>query len=166
MRVGNLNSVDVLIYSHHRNLTTLQQAALNGFGVRKIENTRRFDQFQESIRHVYRDIIIINHEADMDIGPFLTEIRDGAAVNPFAIVILMSATTSPKLLREALRHGVDGVMTIPFTANDLWRQLVYAVNRTRTFVRTKSYFGPDRRRIKNIPYTGEERRDDAEIVGV
>jgi hypothetical protein len=39
----------------------------------------------------------------------------------------------------------------------------------RPFIRTKDYFGPDRRRTVNTKYAGPERRkgtDDAEIIEV
>jgi len=161
LKVGNLRAIDVLIYSRHFHLITLEQAVLKQFGVRNIESARGVSLFKENLKHVYRDIVILNHYPEMNIANYTRLVRDeNASMNPFAIILLVTPSPSASLLKSALGGGVDGVIAMPFTSTDLWRQLAGAVNRSRTFVRTEQYFGPDRRRLKNVPYSGELRRDE------
>lgn len=159
MRATNLNAIDVLIFSHHKNLVHLEKTALEAFGVKRIEAVQEIGQLKEAIRHNYRDIVIINHMPGLPLAPLLEAIRsEKDASNPYAIVLLMTSTPSRRIVQEGIRCGVDGVMALPFTGNDLWRQLVHFVGRNRAFVRTAQYFGPCRRRLHNIRYQGEERR--------
>ncbi|ACT58803.1 response regulator [Hirschia baltica] len=162
MRVTNLNAVDVLIYSRHKNLVHLEKTALHSFGVKRIESVGELQNLKEAVRHNYRDIIIINHAPGLPIAPLVEAVRSEThASNPYGAVLLMTATPSQRVVREAVQAGVDGVMALPFTGNDLWRQIVNLVNQNRAFVRTENYFGPCRRRLQNIKYNGAERRDDA-----
>lgn len=162
MQVTNLNAVDVLIYSEHKNLVQLEKTALEAFGIRRVESVKTSKALEEAIKHNFRDIIIINHTPGLPIEPIVSKVRSETnASNPYAVVLLMTSTPSRRVVREAVMAGVDGVMALPFTGNDLWRQLVHFINRNRAFVRTENYFGPDRRRLQNIRYDGEERREEA-----
>lgn len=165
MKVTNLNAIDVLIYSHHKNLVHLEKTALDSFGVKRVESVSDLKKLKEAIRHNYRDIVIINHTPGEVLAPLVEAIRsESEASNPYATVLLMTATPSRRVVREGIRCGVDGVMALPFTGNDLWKQLVHFVNRNRSFVRTTGYFGPCRRRLQNIKYQGEERRDESAVA--
>ena len=160
----NLSAVDVLIYGNNRNLVTLQKTALAAFNFKKIHWSPTFTDMRESMTLAFRDIIIINDHADLDMEALLTMLRTEKSIaNPFAVVILVTPNSSRKYIQNALRIGADGVMGLPFSATDMWKQLSFFINHQRTFLRTGSYFGPDRRRIKGISYDGDERRDADEI---
>ncbi len=162
MRVTNLNAVDVLIYSQHKNLVHLEKAALHSFGIKRIESVGQLQNLKEAVRHNFRDIIIINHSPGHAIAPLVEAVRSEThASNPYAAVLLMTATPSQRVVREGVQAGVDGVMALPFTGHDLWRQIVNLVNQNRAFVRTEAYFGPCRRRLQNVRYDGAERRDES-----
>jgi hypothetical protein len=49
-------------------------------------------------------------------------------------------------------------MAKPISAKALYQRILNIVARPRPFVRTKTYFGPDRRRNVNPNYVGPERR--------
>jgi hypothetical protein len=51
-------------------------------------------------------------------------------------------------------------MAKPVSAKSLYRRLVSVIEHPRQFVRTKTYFGPDRRR-KVQPFEGPNRRTNA-----
>ncbi len=162
MRITNLNAIDVLIYSQHKHLVHLERTALDSFGVKRIESVGDLKALKDAIQHNYRDIIIINHSPGQAMAPLLETIRsESDASNPYATVLLMTSTPSRRVVREGIQCGVDGVMALPFTGIDLWKQLAHSVNRNRAFVRTENYFGPCRRRLQNIKYNGEERREEA-----
>ena len=81
---------------------------------------------------------------------------------PFLPVIMLTAYAEPSKVREARDAGVTEFMVKPFSAEALYRRLAVIVNRPRPFVRTKQFFGPDRRRME-AEFTGPERREDAPI---
>ncbi|MFP4518435.1 MAG: response regulator [Oceanicaulis sp.] len=82
--------------------------------------------------------------------------------NPFLPIIMLTAYGEPSKVRQARDAGVTEFMIKPFSAEALYRRLAVIINRPRPFVRTKAFFGPDRRRLE-VSYEGPERREDAPI---
>jgi hypothetical protein len=59
------------------------------------------------------------------------------------------------LARDA---GVTEFLAKPISANALYQRVLNIVANPRPFIKTKTYFGPDRRRNVNPNYNGPERR--------
>jgi DNA-binding response OmpR family regulator len=73
----------------------------------------------------------------------------------------MLTAHSDKTRVEAARDaGASEFCAKPVTAAELLRKVGAVIDRPRPFVRTDSYFGPDRRRRDDPAYKGEERRKD------
>ena len=158
--MANLSALDVVIYGHNRNLMRLQQVALRAFNIRHIEPISRPSALEDLLLYSPKDIIILNHVCGVDLGEVVSIVRDQTvSQNPFAVIIVVTPAPTRSVITEALNLGVDGVIALPFTGGDFWKQLVYFVNNTRTFLRTDSYFGPCRRRTRGLIYSGIERRD-------
>jgi two-component system, chemotaxis family, chemotaxis protein CheY len=62
------------------------------------------------------------------------------------------------LVNQARDAGVTEFMVKPVTAKSLFDRIVSIIDRPRPFVRTKGFFGPDRRRTRGKPFVGENRR--------
>ena len=58
--------------------------------------------------------------------------------------------------------GVTEFLTKPISAKGLYQRIVNVVFNPRPFIRTETYFGPDRRRNVNPNYNGPERRKGGE----
>jgi hypothetical protein len=54
--------------------------------------------------------------------------------------------------------GVTEFLAKPISAKALYQRILNVVANPRPFIRTKTYFGPDRRRNVNPNYVGPERR--------
>ena len=54
--------------------------------------------------------------------------------------------------------GVTEFLAKPISAKALYQRIVNVVVSPRPFIKTKSYFGPDRRRNTVTAYIGPERR--------
>jgi DNA-binding response OmpR family regulator len=61
--------------------------------------------------------------------------------------------------------GVNEFLVKPVTAKSLMERLTLIVNKPRNFVKSKNYFGPDRRRRPDPNYGGSERRKDLQNKG-
>jgi two-component system, chemotaxis family, chemotaxis protein CheY len=57
--------------------------------------------------------------------------------------------------------GVTEFLAKPISAKALYNRILNVVAHPRPFIRTKTYFGPDRRRNTLNPYAGPERRSGA-----
>lgn len=156
----NLSALDIVIYGKNRNLMHLQQVALRAFNIRNIEPISQPNALEDLLLYAPKDIVILNHVAGVDMQEVVSIVRDQTvAQNPFAVIIVVTPAPTRRVITEALNAGADGVIALPFTGGDFWKQLVYFVNNSRTFLRTKSYFGPCRRRTRGLIYSGVERRD-------
>lgn len=155
----NIAAVEVLIYGKNRNLVQLEKTALAAFEFRKMHWSATLVDMRENMSLMMRDVVIINDDPELDLEQTLQMLRtDPSIANPFAVIIIVTPNASRQYVSKALRIGADGVIGLPFSAADLWKQLAFFVNNQRTFLRTHSYFGPDRRRLKGVSYGGEERR--------
>src|SRR6267154_2611921 len=63
---------------------------------------------------------------------------------------------------EAFTHYIPDIVitdwAMPISAKGLYQRIVNVVANPRPFIKTKAYFGPDRRRTVNPNYVGPERR--------
>jgi len=75
----------------------------------------------------------------------------------FLPVIVCSAYTSGALVRESRDMGANEVIVKPFSASEIARRIQYVINHPRPFVKSKTFFGPDRRR-QNKHFDHEDRR--------
>lgn len=110
------------------------------------------------------DILILDWKMRPTDGLTLVKkIRDAeTSPCPFLPIIMLTAYGEPSKVREARDAGVTEFMIKPFSAEALYRRLAVIINRPRPFVRTKAFFGPDRRRLE-AAYEGPERREEAPI---
>jgi DNA-binding response OmpR family regulator len=73
---------------------------------------------------------------------------------------MATGNTEPRLIAEARDAGVTEVIGKPFTAKALYSRIDGAIQRPRPFVRSETFFGPDRRRHKHAVYDDPLRRHD------
>ena len=59
--------------------------------------------------------------------------------------------------------GVTEFLAKPISAKGLYQRILNVVANPRPFIKTKTYFGPDRRRNTNNAYIGPERRVGGEV---
>lgn len=80
--------------------------------------------------------------------------------NPLVPIIMLSAYSERSRVTAARDAGVTEFCCKPITAKEMFSKIVAVINEPRPFIRTRTYFGPDRRR--NDPdkaiYKGPERR--------
>ena len=78
--------------------------------------------------------------------------------NPYMPIIVVSGHTEVDYVKQARDAGVNEFIAKPITAKAIYSRLNAVIQNRRNFVKTQTYFGPDRRRSKVI-YRGKERRD-------
>ncbi len=78
--------------------------------------------------------------------------------NPYIPVIMVTGHTEMANVTAARNAGVTEFLGKPFTPKGLYSRVKAVIWRPRPFVRTKTFFGPDRRRRWEQDYQGEERR--------
>jgi DNA-binding response OmpR family regulator len=92
--------------------------------------------------------------------------QPGANANPYVPIIMITGHTEKTRVTAARDAGVTEFLAKPISAKALYQRIVNVVANPRPFIRTKTYFGPDRRRSVTSTYVGPERRKGgkAEVI--
>jgi DNA-binding response OmpR family regulator len=92
--------------------------------------------------------------------------QPGANANPYVPIIMLTGYCEKKRVLMARDAGVTEFLAKPISAKALYQRVVTIVLNPRPFIRTRSYFGPDRRRNTTQNFVGPERRKggQAEII--
>ncbi len=77
--------------------------------------------------------------------------------NPYMGIIGVCGQADVRMVLRARDEGVSEFLIKPFSVNGLMRHVTKLLDRPRPFVRSDTYFGPDRRR-KTLDWKGNERR--------
>ena len=97
----------------------------------------------------------------MDGLEFTREVRHSkTSVNPFVPIIMISGHTEKRRVEAARDAGVTEFLAKPVTTQSLYSRIAEIMERPRAFIRSGSYFGPDRRRKAAENYSGPWRRQD------
>jgi two-component system chemotaxis response regulator CheY len=78
--------------------------------------------------------------------------------NPLAPVIMITGHSTMRRVGEARDVGVTEFLSKPVTARGVIERITRVVEHPRAFVRSETYFGPDRRRREDLSYPGPYRR--------
>ncbi len=91
---------------------------------------------------------------------FVRQMRSSPkTVNIFTDVIMLTAYTEVERIRQAREAGVTEILAKPFTPVSLFSRINAIIDKPRPYVRTRTYFGPDRRRHKPAQKGDAERRN-------
>src|SRR6185436_8595600 len=86
------------------------------------------------------------------------EAEDGAAgleaFTHYVPIIMLTGHSEKKRVTAARDAGITEFLAKPISAKGLYERIVNVVASPRPFIKTKTYFGPDRRRMINPNYVG------------
>ena len=158
--MAGLESVRFLIVDDNVHMLNIVKTLLRGFGVTQVMEAKTVHEAFMRLRQDTVDIIILDYlMGDQDGVEFLKRLRDeGDSPSPYVPVIMLTAHSERRRVETARDAGATEFCAKPITAADLHAKIAMVINRPRPFIRSKTYFGPDRRRRDGDNYEGEERR--------
>jgi DNA-binding response OmpR family regulator len=157
----NIERLNFLIVDDNKHMCLLVKSILNAFGVRNVvEASDGADAFK-ALKHFPADIIICDWVMQpLDGLDFVRLGRTGKdSSNPYVPIIMLTGHTEMHRVVEAREAGVNEFLAKPISPMKLYARITSIIERQRNFVKTKTYFGPDRRRQKLASYKGPERRN-------
>ena len=160
----NLKHVQVQLIEDNRNMRALVKAMLTALGMKSVRDYANGQQALEAIEEFTPDLIITDWMmAPVDGLEFTKFIRsDIDSPDIFTPIILMTGYTEKWRIITARDAGVNELLAKPISAKTLYDRILAVIEKPRPFVRTKSFFGPCRRRLNWKEYMGPERRFKAE----
>ncbi|MCB1784287.1 MAG: response regulator [Alphaproteobacteria bacterium] len=159
-------TLKVLVVEDNKPMLDLTRSILQTFGVGKVipatDGNQGFSLFCEE----NPDMVIADWMMQPCDGISLTRMvrNDPRSPNPYVPVILMTGFSEKRRVISARDAGVTEFLVKPFNARDLYRRIVQVIEKPRQFVRSGSFFGPDRRRISSTVYNGPMRRAEDMLV--
>lgn len=133
---------------------------LEAMGIRRIQGLERPAEVFATMKEWRPDLIIVDHIMTPITGlELIKQIRtDTDSPDQFVPIILLTGHAKTSVVKNArFNSGADAVLVKPVSAQRLYEAIVAIYKSDRTFVETKTYFGPDRR-VKDRPFEGEDRR--------
>lgn len=136
------------------------RALLHGFGAREVFEAEDGAAGLELFMAHGPDVVVLDWEMPILDGLEVARMirTPSTSPNPYTPIIMVSGHSEKKRVAEARDAGVNEFLVKPISSKALYDRVFAVVGNPRNFIRTKSYYGPDRRRNANAPYTGPERR--------
>lgn len=145
-------------------MRSLMRVVLRELGMVQIRDAldpaQAFKYFQETDY----DLIMTDWAPTLDGMSFLKNIRTHPeSRNPFAPVIVVTAHTELGRVYMARDAGMTEFLAKPISAKLLYTRIRSVIESKRAFVKSQSFFGPDRRR-RRLEFDGLDKRrgDEAE----
>ena len=156
------NKLSFLVVDDNMHMRNILRTLLMSFGSRTIYEAENGEDGIESV---------ISNEPHIVITDWVMPVSDGAELvrlirNPdggayaFTPIIMLTAYSERRRVIEARDLGVHEFMCKPVSAKALYQRIYTIVTNPRPFLRTKTYFGPDRRRGTDPDRTGADRCDE------
>jgi len=163
----DLSNLNVLLVEDNEFTQRLHHSILGALGIRQIRTATDGATAYEMFQTAPFDLIIVDWQMEPVNGPtFIRRIRqDEGSPNPYVPIMMITSYSEIGNVFTARDAGVNEFLAKPVSAAQIYGRLVRILENTRPFVKTKSYFGPDRRRRNDPKYNGEERRTNKAKTG-
>ena len=135
---------------------------LKQFKPKRIYTEAKCDIALERISEIMPDIVFASWTPMSDIIHLFKSLRFNPNENLSEIpIIAIPSYTEKKYVIAARDLGMSEYLALPLSAKSVYGRICKLIEKPRQFVRSEIYCGPDRR-VKKLPYEGEERRKESE----
>ncbi len=154
------NRLRFLVIDDNAHMRRMLRTLLHGFGAREVHEAEDGAAGLEAFTQHSPDIVITDWAMPIFDGIELTQMirQPGANSNPYVPIIMLTGHSEKKRVVAARDAGITEFLAKPISAKCLYQRIVNVVANPRPFIKSKNYFGPDRRRNVNTSYIGPERR--------
>jgi two-component system chemotaxis response regulator CheY len=165
MKRIDFSNLRFLVADDNQYMRRIVRALLQGFGAREVHEAPDGKAGLDAFNKFTPDIVIIDWAMpNFDGLELARKIRQpDTNASPFTPIIMLTAHSERRRVMAARDAGVTEFMVKPISAMALHQRIFTIVAYPRRFIRTKTYFGPDRRRNSGPIYTGTERRKGGRV---
>jgi CheY-like chemotaxis protein len=157
----DLKALRILVVDDNRHAVEIVKSVLTSVGARDIRQASTAHAAFELMRQELIDLIILDQnlgKGDEGIQLVKRIRNDPASPSPYVAILMLTGYTEQRRVTAARDAGVTDFLSKPFTVAGLLKRIEAMIFQVRPFVRSPSYFGPDRRRRDDPAYRGVERR--------
>jgi len=156
----DFNRLRFLVIDDNAHMRRILRTLLHGFGAREVYEAEDGAAGLEAFTHYAPDVILTDWVMPIFDGLELAQMirQPGANSNPYVPIIMLTGHSEKKRVVSARDAGVTEFLAKPISAKALYERILNVVANPRSYIKSKTYFGPDRRRNANTSYAGGERR--------
>lgn len=157
-----LQKVSVLVVDPDPRIANIVKHVLLNLGFGTVHIIHDFTEARTLFKNQPVDFIITDFDCDTvaegEIS-FIQFVRTAPdSPNPYVPIIMLTGHTDRNEVEAARDLGISEFAAKPFTAKSLTDRIVRIIENPRSFIITKRYTGPDRRRRDLPPPAAGERR--------
>ena len=143
----SLAGVRILLLDDNQHMREVLASLLAGLGCDDVSTSDTVKDALERVMTFKPDLVITDFQlADETGADFLKALRANSDELVASLpVIFATSHTEPEEVLALTSMGADEVIGKPVTADALYRAIATVASERRQFVKTRSYFGPDRR---------------------
>ncbi len=151
--------LDVVVADDSEQMRAYHRSVLEMIGAARIREARDGKEAFAAICGGVPDLLITDYGMTPDDGIDLTRaVRAGpGSPNPYLPVIMVTAYTDKRHIGLARDAGISWLLHKPVTPQELSRSIAHVIADPRPFIRTRAYFGPDRRGHTTVRVRDERR---------
>ena len=159
----DFNRLRFLVIDDNAHMRHILRTVLQGFGAREVYEAEDGAAGLEAFTQYMPDIVLTDWAMPVFDGLELAQMirRPGANANPYVPIIMLTGHSQKSRVVGARDAGVTEFLAKPISAKALYQRILNVIANPRPFIKTQTYFGPDRRRNVNPNYVGPERRKGA-----
>lgn len=167
MAALDISQLKFLIVEDNPFMRAILNQLLRNYHVRITKEANDGASAFKEMRTFKPDIILLDWEMQpLDGLDFVKLIRTGDdSPDRFVPIIMVTGHSEAHRITDARDSGVNEFLVKPLSAKSLFSRIAELIEKPRSFVESKSYFGPDRRR-HTVSYDGADRRGGAPPAGI
>ncbi len=160
MKYLDLSMLTVMVADDNRHIRDIIVQILRALGVRNLHMAEDGITAFQILNSQAIDIVIIDNRMDPISGTDFTRLvrRSEESPNPYVPILMVTGYADKRTILEARNAGVHDIIVKPLSAALVSTRLSELILNPRNFVRTKTYFGPDRRDGQGLD-SGDRRRN-------
>lgn len=151
--------IDVLVADDSVQMRAYHRSVLDLMGAARVREAGDGGEAFRAICEDAPDLLITDYGMAPQDGIALTRsVRtDARSPNAFLPIIMVTAYTDKKRIGTARDAGVHQLLHKPIAPEDLALKISEVIDDPRPFIRTRNYFGPDRRSGRTVAARNERR---------
>jgi two-component system, chemotaxis family, chemotaxis protein CheY len=159
MRV-DFTRIRFMVVDDNTYMRRIIRALLHGFGAREVLEAEDGAMGIEMFMSQQPDVVILDWEMPILDGIEVTKMirQPSTGTNPHVPIIMVSGHTEKRRIIEARDAGITEFLAKPVSSKALYDRVLAVVAHPRPFIKTATFFGPDRRRTSSVSHVGPERR--------
>ena len=159
MRAYDISALNILVLEKHLLIRNLLTQVFRQFGVPSVASTPDPKKAWDMFTTLPVDIMFCDWCEELDGLEFISRVRrDPETANAYVPLVVLTANTELRHVCQARDAGMTEFLAKPVSPKTIYERIVSVIEQDRFFVNCGSFFGPDRRRHREQPFGGEERR--------